>query len=125
MTRSRWIAVLLASVLGAATLAATSAAAEDQPARASHAHILVLDVEVVPGSFPPQPASVRACIDLAANKPIPITAHHVHLHLGFAGAQLFERSGNIVIPTAPYSDPQFGPVPWDDCAGFLALFGLD
>ena len=127
MSRVAVFSTLLACVLGGApvTAAATAAAVDDQPERASHAHILVLGIEVVPGSFPPVPASVKACIDLAANEPVPALAHHVHLHRGFAGEQLFEHSGNIVIPTAPYVDPAFGPVPWDDCAGFLAMFGLE
>ena len=127
MSRVAVFSTLLALVLGGATITAAAAATaqNDQPERASHAHILVLGVEVVPGSFPPVPASVKACIDLAANEPVPARAHHVHLHLGFAGEQLFEHSGNIAIPTAPYVDPAFGPVPWDDCAEFLAMFGLD
>ena len=127
MSRVAVFSTLLAFVLGGATVAApaTAAAEDDQPERAGHAHILVLGVEVVPGSFPPVPASVKACIDLAANEPVPALAHHVHLHRGFAGEQLFEHSGNIVIPAAPYVDPAFGAVPWDDCAGFLAMFGLE
>ena len=127
MSRVAVFSTLLAVVLGGATITAAPAAAaqDDQSERASHAHILVLGVEVVPGSFPPVPASVKACIDLAANETVPVRAHHAHLHLGFAGAQLLEHSGNIVIPTAPYVDPAFGAVPWDDCAEFLAMFGLD
>ena len=55
--------------------------------------------------------SVRKCVDLAANRPVPLNAHHAHIHTGKAGEQLFEQAGHAVVPTAPLT-------PWANCAEF-------
>ena len=106
----------------ALTLAGAPVAAEPS-ARSDHGHILVLDIESLPGSFPPLPVSARTCIDLAGNRAVPETAHHDHLHAGFDGGDFRERTGHIVIPTWPFQ--VLGQtVPWHDCDDFMTMFGL-
>ena len=100
-------------------------AASGAPERSDHGHMLVLGVEVAPGSFPPVPVSVRGCVDLAAGARIPAVANHDQRHEGFDGGEFTARTGNIVIPTYPFQAPDGHVVPWRDCDDFLAFFGLD
>lgn len=106
----------------ALTLAAAPVAA-DPPDRADHGHILVLDIESLPGSFPPVPIAARGCIDLANNRAVPQAAHEDHLHSDFDGGEFRERTGHIVIPTYPY-EVLGQTVPWRDCDDFMTMFGL-
>lgn len=85
-----------------------------------HPHILVLDAEVDFSGEEPVLLSTRGCIDLANNQRLRLNAQHQHMHFGTAGEALFVHGGHIVIPAAP-----FPGVPWEDCASFLAFFGLD
>ena len=85
-----------------------------------HGHVLVLGVVV--DEFD-EPVSIRKCVDLAANQALPLNAHHVHVHFGQAGEAL-ARSGNFVVPVAPFPAPFDSPVPWTDCESLLAFFGL-
>ncbi len=117
------IAALAAGSLAVPVLAASPAVAK--PAEyADHGHILVLDVEVAPGIFPPVPTSVGGCVDLANGRALPRNAHEDHRHEAFTGGQFTARTGHIVIPTAPYADGPGSVVPWSDCADFLDYFGL-
>lgn len=92
---------------------------------ADHGHILVLAVDVVPGTFPPVPMSAGGCIDLANGRPVPETAHHDQLHAGLDGGDFTARTGHIVIPTFPYVTPTGETVPWKNCDEFLAFFGIE
>lgn len=85
-----------------------------------HPHALVLGVEVDESD---NPISVRKCVDLAANQPIPVNAHHVHVHAGQAGEAL-SQNGNFVIPLAPFPEPFAPGLPWSDCDSLLAFSGL-
>lgn len=117
------IAALAAGSLVALGLAAPPAVAEP-PEYADHGHILVLDVVVAPGTFPPVPTSVGGCVDLANGRVLPRNAHEDQRHEGFTGGEFTARTGHIVIPTAPYADGPGSVVPWSDCADFLEHFGL-
>lgn len=85
-----------------------------------HPHVLVLGVEVDESG---EPVAVRRCVDLAANQPVPLNAHHVHVHFGTAGEALGD-AGNFVVPVAPFPSPFDDPLPWSDCASLLAFFGF-
>jgi hypothetical protein len=123
--KTRLTRATLATLLGSG-LAVLPAVASASPAGdAGHGHILVLGVEVLPGSFPPVAVAARGCVDLAAGQSLPTSSHHDHLHVGPDGGEFTARTGNIVIPTAPYAPPGGDPVPWGSCADFLAFFGLD
>jgi hypothetical protein len=116
-----------AAALGCAaliTLATTGgvAAAAEPGDRADHGHILLLDVEVDPNSFPPRPTSVRACIDLAGGRAAPRSDH---LHVDFDGGTFTANTGHVIVPVWPYEPLPGQPVPWRDCAEFLAMVGLD
>jgi hypothetical protein len=118
------LAIAAAAGLAALTsLAAAggSAAAAEPGETADHGHILLLDVEVEPNSFPPRPTSVRACLDLAAGQPVPRSDH---LHVDFDGGSFTERTGHVIVPVWPYEPLPGQPVPWRDCAEFLAMLGL-
>jgi len=120
----RRLAALLAAAAIAAVAVTGTAQAQDAPP--THGHVMLVGVEVVPGSFPPVPSSVRNCVDLAANQALPLHVHHAHLHVGTVNEAFAANTRNVVIPVAPFPDP-FGPgeVPWSDCASLLAFFGLE
>lgn len=83
-----------------------------------HPHMLVLGVEF--DEFE-EPVAFRKCVDLAANKRLPLHAHHQHMHFGTAGAKLFE-AGNVVVPGAPFPAPFDDPLPWSNCEELIAFF---
>lgn len=119
---SRLAAVVITGALTGSLIAPIGVSGSAE--RSDHGHILVLGVVVEPGTFPPVPTAARGCIDLAAGQPVPAVAHHDRRHEGLDGGIFTSRTGNIVIPTYPYETPG-GFVPWHDCDGFLAFFGLD
>jgi hypothetical protein len=124
--RTRPIRMSLAALGVAAlgTAAVVPAQAEEVP---EHGHVLLVGVEVLPGSFPPVATSVVKCVDLAHGQKLPNHAHHEHLMNGSAGDALSAHTGNQVVPVAPFPDP-FNPgevMPWSDCAGLLAFFGIE
>jgi hypothetical protein len=115
------IRYLLAAVaLGVAAFGGTA-----QAELPEHGHVMLVGVEVIPGSFPPAPSSVRNCVDLAANQALPLHVQHAHMHFGTVNEVFEAHTNNVVIPVAPFPDP-FGPgeVPWTDCASLLDFFGL-
>ncbi len=115
-------AVVVLALVAAMSLMATAATAAPAE-RHEHGHILLLDVETDPDSFPPRPISIRACIDLAAGQPVPTQAHHDVFHVDFDGGDFSARTGHVVVPTYPYSVGG-QTVPWHDCEDFTAMFGL-
>ena len=119
-SRIRMVSLLAAVALLVAALGGTAQA--DLP---EHGHVMLVGVEVIPGSFPPVPSSVRNCVDLAANQPLPLHVQHAHMHVGTVNEVFAAHTKNVVIPVAPFPDP-FGPgeVPWSDCASLLDFFGL-
>jgi hypothetical protein len=118
------LAIAAAAGLAALTsLAAAggSAAAAEPGETADHGHILLLDVEVEPNSFPPRPTSVRACIDLAGGRAAPRSDH---LHVDYDGGTFTANTGHVIVPVWPYTTPDGQIVPFHDCAEFLAMVGL-
>lgn len=84
-----------------------------------HPHALVLGIELDETG---EPVGFRKCVDLAANQPLPLNAHHEHVHFGTAGVHLFENAGNVVVPMAPFPSPFDDPVPWSNCEELIAFF---
>lgn len=119
-SRIRTVTLLVAVALGVAAFGGTA-----QGELPEHGHVMLVGVEVIPGSFPPVPSSVRNCVDLAANQALPLHVHHSHLHFGNVNEVFAAHTSNVVVPVAPFPDP-FGPgeVPWSDCASLLDFFGL-
>lgn len=110
------LGVLTSVVLGALVASGSPVDEHDQPFP-EHPHVLVLGVELDPVTE--LPISIKKCVDLAANRALPLNAHHVHVHFGTAGFKLATNANNFVVPTAP-----FPGVPWTDCESLLATFGL-
>ena len=113
--------VVVASLAAAVTVVLGSLVAsanpvdEHDPELPKHPHVLVLGVVV---DAEDNPVSIKKCVDLAANRALPLNAHHVHVHFGQAGEALAAK-GNFVVPTAP-----FPGVPWSDCDSLLKFFGF-
>lgn len=116
LTRTRpWSAAALAVLIALAAVTVTAASApadETVPHTEPHAHMLVLGVQF-DGD---EPVGYRRCIDLAANQPVPLNAHHAHLHTGQAGAAQFLKAGNVVVPAAP-----FAGLPFSNCAELIEM----
>jgi len=106
------VAVALGFVFG---LFAVPALSQEFP---EHPHMLVLGLELDEQGGP---VGFRKCIDLAANQALPLRAQHQHVHFGTAGEALFERAGHVVVPGAPFPDPE-DPVPWSNCEELIAFF---
>lgn len=83
-----------------------------------HPHMLVLGLELDEQG---EPVGFRKCVDLAANQALPLKAQHEHVHFGTAGEALFERAGHVVVPAAPFPDPE-EPLPWSNCEELIAFF---
>lgn len=109
----RWLALLLAVLVAAGSLLISDAAtAEDLE---DHPHMLVLGFEADATG----PTGYRRCVDLAANRHVPLHAHHDHLHDEDGRAsQAQRRAGNVVVPGAPLT-------PWADCEALIAFFFPD
>jgi hypothetical protein len=112
MTKALNVAVALVFLLG---LLAVPALSQEFP---EHPHVLVLGVELDEQG---EPVGFRKCIDLAANQALPLNAQHQHVHFGTAGEALFEKAGHVVVPAAPFPDPE-EPVPWSNCEELIAFF---
>jgi hypothetical protein len=113
--RSIAVAGAVGGTLIGAALAAPASAQEFEP----HPHMLVLGLELNEAG---EPVGFRKCVDLAANQPLPLNAHHQHVHFGTAGAMLFEKAGHVVVPGAPFPAPFEEPVPWSNCEELIAFF---
>lgn len=109
---------ILALVVGLGVMAAGASAGAELP---PHSHILLVDADIEFDEQANPPFIIheyKKCIDIAANQTLRLNAHHQHFHFGTAGDALREKTGNFPFPTAP-----FPGVPWEDCAGFEAIFG--
>jgi hypothetical protein len=111
--RSIALAGAVSSALIGATLGAQPALAQE-PELPRHPHMLVLGLEL---NAEGEPVGFRKCVDLAANQPLPLNAHHQHVHQGTAGEHLFTNAGNVVVPGAP-----FPGVPWSNCEELIEFF---
>lgn len=111
--RKLFLAALVLGLLSAGSVALASP--DHSSPFPEHPHVLVLGLEF-DGE---EPVGARKCIDLAANRALPLRAHHVHVHFGTAGEALFVNAGHGVAPTAP-----FPGVPWANCAELMEFFGF-
>ncbi len=113
------IALISSMLLLVALMALPSAAAEhehdhDVP---EHPHVLLLNFE-----FNPDDGSVDfdRCIDLAANRELPLNAHHHSVHVGTAGfgdpSVGLTRAGHAVVPMQPFPES-----PFEDCEDVVAF----
>ncbi len=119
------VLVLATAFASIAVSAAANPADEHTEEFYEHGHMLLIAPEIVFDGFPVV-TKVRKCVDLAANQALPLNAHHTHVHFGNANVALIEHAGNWVFPVAPFGQPALGfEVPWEDCASFLAFYGLD
>lgn len=109
--------LVVAVVSGLMSLAAVAWAGPDHSSPPDplpeHPHVLVLGLEFDGEDI----VGARKCIDLAANRALPLNAHHDHVHFGPAGDALFVNGSHGVAPTAPFPD-----VPWANCEELLAFF---
>lgn len=108
----RVIPFLLTVALGVWIAAAAATAGEHLP---EHPHVLVIGLEF--DEETETPLSYKKCVDLAANRALPLNAQHQHVHFGTAGEALFVHAGHGVAPTAP-----FPGVPWANCEELIAFF---
>jgi len=100
--------VLLMSAGLLVGLLGTPGIAQQHPPR--HPHMLVLGVQF-DGE---EPVDYRRCVDLAANRALPLSAHHAHVHTGTA-AQALASARHAVVPGAPLT-------PWTNCQELVAFF---
>ncbi len=108
--KKRWVVLWAAiAVVGGLAWLGTGWASEELP---EHPHMLVQGIEF---DGEGNPVAYRKCVDLAANRALPLNAHHDHAHTGAAGAALRERAGHMVVPGAPLT-------PWANCSELIAAF---
>ena len=115
LTRAAGIAAAASLALVAATGPSATADAHEGPIP-PHAHILVVGAEVGGTEEDPVLLDYRKCVDIAANRALPLNSQHEHVHFGRAGEAL-SGAGHIFVPVAPAFN-----LPWTDCASFLAIF---
>jgi hypothetical protein len=120
-TGKRAGASLLALGLAGSALAVAAPAAADEhdPQFPEHAHVLLLQASL---EFTDQGPLIeyRKCVDLAANKALPLHVHHRQLHFGRAG-QALRQAGNVIVPMSPFPSAQ-SPLPFSDCASLANVY---
>ncbi len=104
--------------MAALMLAAGPSATADEPEFPAHGHVLLLGVEFDYSGGGPRPdiVSYERCVDIAANRDLPLNAQHEHVHFGRAGQALL-TAGHVFIPTAPLT-------PFKDCESLAATLGF-
>jgi hypothetical protein len=103
--------VVLAAAVGMLGASFSVAQANDVP---DHGHLLVTGIEF-DGD---EPVGYKHCRLLAAGRPVPLNAHHAHVHTGRAGEMLWTRANAAVVPLAPLA-------PWSTCEEFAAMIFAD
>ena len=93
--------LLSAMLILGATVAVVGAQAKDWGPVPPHAHVMLIGAEVGAGAI-----TYDKCIDFAAGKTLPTTAHHAGVHTGAAGGSPFVQgalwnAGKVVVPMAP------------------------
>lgn len=106
-------------IVALSLMAMATPALAQEPEFEPHPHMLVLGVEL--DEFG-EPVGFRKCVDLAANKALPLNAHHQHVHFGTAGEHLFTNAGHVVVPGAPFPEPFEEAVPWSNCEELIDFF---
>lgn len=112
--------LVVLGLVGLVTVAIPAAAQDFDP----HPHMLVQRPEIGLIDGHPHLVGFRSCVDLAGNQPVPLHAHHEHLHFGDSGVSFGGESGHAVVPAAPFPSPFFDPVPWSNCADFASILPL-
>ncbi len=100
-------------------MAMATPAAAQEPEFEPHPHMLVIGLEFDASG---EPVGFRKCVDLAANNPLTLEAHHQRVHFGNAGEMLFSKAGHVVVPGAPFPEPFDEAVPWSNCEELIAFF---
>lgn len=111
------LATAAAAALAVSGSPSTAAEHEEPAPIPPHPHLLLIGAEVDFTGEEPVLLDYRRCVDVAANRKLPLNAHHEHVHFGRAGEALFQ-AGHLFIPAAPAFD-----LPWTDCESFLAIMG--
>lgn len=110
---------LLIVALSLMAMATPALAQEPEFEPHPHPHMLVLGLELDASG---EPVGFRKCVDLAANKALPLNAQHQHVHFGTAGEHLFTNAGHVVVPGAPFPEPFEEAVPWSNCEELIDFF---
>lgn len=106
----RFLPLLSAVLILGATTAAVSAQGKDWGQIPPHAHLMLIGGEI---DFGAGTLTFDRCVEFAAGRALPNTAHHDSVHTGAAGGSPFVQgalwnAGKIVVPLAPLT-------PWDGC----------
>lgn len=114
MKRAFTVMVLAGMVVGALLVGpALSQGHSDGDGPPPHGHLLLTGLEFDEEG---EPVGYKKCRELANGQPVPLNAHHEHLHTGRAGEAQWE-AGNATVPLAPLT-------PWSNCEEFAAfVFG--
>lgn len=121
--------MMLIAALGLVAVAIPVTAQEEEPEFDRHPHMMLQEPELAEVDGVLHLVGYRKCVDLANNETVPLHAHHERLHFGDSGVSLnfetFEsQSGNVVIPAAPFPEPFFPAVPWNNCEDFATFLPL-
>ena len=82
-----------------------------------HPHMLLIHYEFGEVDGEMSLTGFRRCVDLAANREVPLNAHHDGIHTGAAGGALFSNAGHWTVPGAPLT-------PFADCAAVEAALPI-
>ena len=109
---TRRIVVLVAAL--SLSLSITSVAMSDEHIP-PHPHMLVQHIQYDDAG---EPVGFGRCVDLAANRKLPLGSQHEHMHFGTAGEALSTKgkASHWVVPAAPAFD-----LPWANCEEFSAI----
>ncbi len=116
LTRAAAVGAIAALALAAGPTA-TAAEHDEEPFEVvPHPHLLIIGADFDFSGEQPVLLDYVRCVDIAANRTLPLGSHHQHAHTGRAGEAL-GNAGHIFIFAAPLFD-----VPWTDCASFLDIY---
>jgi hypothetical protein len=107
----RVLPFLLVAVITGATAATVSAQGKDWGAIPPHGHVMLLGASIEGGNL-----YFRRCVEFAAGRTLPNSAHHDSVHTGAAGGSPFApgallAAGHIVAPLVPLTS-------WTGCESF-------
>lgn len=113
----RLLPLLSAALIIGATAATVSAQGKDWGAIPPHGHVMLIGAEIDGANL-----YFDRCVEFAAGRTLPNTAHHDSVHTGVAGGSPFVQgalwnAGKIVAPLAPLT-------PWEGCEDFTSGMAL-
>ena len=111
----RVLPLLSAALIIGATLATVTAQAKDWGGIPPHAHVMLIGAAIDESTGI---LTFDQCVEFAAGRTLPNTAHHDSVHTGVAGGSPFVQgalwdAGKIVAPLAPLT-------PWTGCESFTS-----